>query len=265
MKCELKNNTKAKSAFERAKTNECKEKILNEACAFDVLESFNYLIKPKNLQRNCPLTSRTLLKSYCLTIENLKLIFEKSKTVFNQTNDTNINTNSLCIDYCLSYFGSRYAFLFNIDQTNKCICVRDLDINLLKNMQLQNNECNDQNGLNIFVHETGFFDTRRIGYDLFNSNKQQKALFSSMFGTSTEKIHRIVFIFTLNGRNDRFIIRLLKKLYHPEHFYYFHVDEKAVYLRRKLEIVLNELVLKNDMKNIQMAKWSMSPIWGGAS
>jgi hypothetical protein len=224
------------------------------------------LIKPKQLERNCPSTSSKLLNSYCLTVENLKLIFEKSRTVFNQTNDSTIDTKNLCVNYCLSYFGSRFAFLLDIEQSNKCICIRDLDINLLKEMQLKESECNYANSLNVFVHETGFFDTRRISYDLFKAKKNKKSIYNSLFGSSmVGKFNRIVFIFTLNGRNDRFVIRILKKLYHAEHFYYFHVDEKAVYLRKKVEIVLNKLKLKKNLKNIEMAKWSMSPIWGGAS
>ena len=36
---------------------------------------------------------------------------------------------------------------------------------------------------------------------------------------------RIAFIFTVNGRSSRQIKRLLKNLYSPNHFYYFHVDQ----------------------------------------
>lgn len=241
---------------------------MNEACVFDLFESFNYLIRLKSLERNCPITSRSKLNSFCLTIESIKFIFENSKTSFNQTNDTTINTKNLCVDYCLSYFGSRYAILLDIDQTNKCICIRDLDVGLIKQNQLEVNEClnNNNKHLNIFVHETGFFETKQISYDLFKLNNEKKSIFTSLFGSMTNKFqHRIVFIFTLNGRNDRFVMRLLKRLYHSDHFYYFHVDEKAVYLRRKLELMLNELVMSKNLNNIKMAEWSMSPIWGGAS
>ena len=41
----------------------------------------------------------------------------------------------------------------------------------------------------------------------------------------TNKLPRIVFLFTLNGRSVRQIFRLFKTIYDDIHFYYFHVDE----------------------------------------
>ena len=42
---------------------------------------------------------------------------------------------------------------------------------------------------------------------------------------SSNKLVRIAFFFTLNGRSLRQIKRLVKTIYDDMHFYYFHVDK----------------------------------------
>ena len=39
---------------------------------------------------------------------------------------------------------------------------------------------------------------------------------------------RIVFVFTVTGRAVRQIRRLLKAIYHVDHYYYFHVDSVRI-------------------------------------
>lgn len=41
---------------------------------------------------------------------------------------------------------------------------------------------------------------------------------------STINRSKIVFLLTLNGRAVRQVKRLIKNLYHKDHFYYIHVD-----------------------------------------
>ncbi len=40
-----------------------------------------------------------------------------------------------------------------------------------------------------------------------------------------KKLPRIVFLFSVNGRSIRQILRLVKMMYSDHHFYYFHIDE----------------------------------------
>ena len=42
---------------------------------------------------------------------------------------------------------------------------------------------------------------------------------------SSNKLTRIVFLLTLNGRATRQIFRLIKSIYEDMHFYYFHIDK----------------------------------------
>ena len=65
----------AKSALYRAKTFECKDKIMNSACYFKVLKSLDYTQKYKRINTRCP--SIRQIKTYqpigCLSsLEELK-------------------------------------------------------------------------------------------------------------------------------------------------------------------------------------------------
>lgn len=47
----------------------------------------------------------------------------------------------------------------------------------------------------------------------------------SLDSTQPEKsLVKIVFVLTLNGRQTRQVVRLLRTLYQPHHYYYIHVD-----------------------------------------
>ena len=49
---------------------------------------------------------------------------------------------------------------------------------------------------------------------------------------TTQKLPRIVFVFTLNGRSIRQVFRIIKSIYDDLHFYYFHVDGVSDYLMK---------------------------------
>ena len=63
--------------------------------------------------------------------------------------------------------------------------------------------------------------------------KYKKENYQTIVNTFTEvkstsekdKLPRIVFFLTLNGRSIRQIFRLIKTIYDDLHFYYFHIDE----------------------------------------
>ncbi|ESO83913.1 hypothetical protein LOTGIDRAFT_108419, partial [Lottia gigantea] len=70
---------------------------------------------------------------------------------------------------------------------------------------------------------------------------------------------KVVFVLTFNGRQIRQVIRLIRAIYHPDHFYYIHVDKREEYLFREL------LPLESRLSNIKLARTRFSTIWGGAS
>ncbi|XP_023409361.1 xylosyltransferase 2 isoform X2 [Loxodonta africana] len=70
---------------------------------------------------------------------------------------------------------------------------------------------------------------------------------------------RIAYMLVVHGRAIRQLKRLLKAVYHKQHFFYIHVDKRSNYLHR--EVV--ELARQYD--NVQVTPWRMVTIWGGAS
>nr|XP_018673371.1 xylosyltransferase isoform X1 [Ciona intestinalis] len=70
---------------------------------------------------------------------------------------------------------------------------------------------------------------------------------------------RICYMLVVHGRAIRQLRRLLKVIYHRDHYYYIHVDKRSDYLLRE---VLKET---EQYPNIKVAPWRMATIWGGSS
>ncbi|XP_017395612.1 xylosyltransferase 2 isoform X1 [Cebus imitator] len=70
---------------------------------------------------------------------------------------------------------------------------------------------------------------------------------------------RIAYMLVVHGRAIRQLKRLLKAVYHEQHFFYIHVDKRSNYLHREVA----ELAQSYD--NVQVTPWRMVTIWGGAS
>ncbi|XP_048411257.1 xylosyltransferase 2 isoform X2 [Stegostoma tigrinum] len=70
---------------------------------------------------------------------------------------------------------------------------------------------------------------------------------------------RIVYVLVVHGRAIRQLKRLIKAIYHQNHFYYIHVDKRSNYLHRET------LKLSQQYPNIRITPWRMVTIWGGAS
>ncbi|KAK2829305.1 hypothetical protein Q7C36_017295 [Tachysurus vachellii] len=70
---------------------------------------------------------------------------------------------------------------------------------------------------------------------------------------------RVAFVLMVHGRAVRQLKRLLKAIYHKDHFYYIHVDKRSTYLHREV-VHMAELY-----SNVRVTPWRMVTIWGGAS
>ncbi|XP_029432930.1 xylosyltransferase 1 [Rhinatrema bivittatum] len=70
---------------------------------------------------------------------------------------------------------------------------------------------------------------------------------------------RIAFVLVIHGRASRQLQRMLKAIYHKDHFYYLHCDKRSNYLHRQV------LQLAKQYPNVRVTPWRMSTIWGGAS
>ncbi|XP_077980057.1 xylosyltransferase 1-like [Glandiceps talaboti] len=79
------------------------------------------------------------------------------------------------------------------------------------------------------------------------------------FDPTIHKPVRIVFIVMVHGRAFRQVRRLFKALYHVDHYFYIHVDERSDYLHKELT------KMSQWYPNVRVSPWRMSTIWGGAS
>ncbi|XP_069050561.1 xylosyltransferase 2 [Lepisosteus oculatus] len=70
---------------------------------------------------------------------------------------------------------------------------------------------------------------------------------------------RIAFMLVVHGRAVRQLKRLIKAIYHQDHFYYIHVDKRSHYLHREVQQIATQY------PNIRVTPWRMVTIWGGAS
>nr|CAB3267814.1 xylosyltransferase [Phallusia mammillata] len=70
---------------------------------------------------------------------------------------------------------------------------------------------------------------------------------------------RICFMLVVHGRAFRQFKRLLRVIYHRDHFYYIHVDKRSDYLFREIKKVIKQY------PNVVVAPWRMATIWGGSS
>ncbi|XP_063816764.1 xylosyltransferase 2 isoform X2 [Pseudophryne corroboree] len=74
-----------------------------------------------------------------------------------------------------------------------------------------------------------------------------------------EKPLRVVYMLVVHGRALRQLKRLIKAIYHKDHFYYIHVDQRSNYLHNKV------IEFAQHYTNIRVTPWRMITIWGGAS
>lgn len=70
---------------------------------------------------------------------------------------------------------------------------------------------------------------------------------------------RVAFVLVVHGRAIRQLKRLIKAIYHRDHFYYIHVDKRSNYLHHEV------LQISQQYPNIRVPPWRMGTIWGGAS
>ncbi|XP_015266263.1 PREDICTED: xylosyltransferase 2 isoform X1 [Gekko japonicus] len=82
---------------------------------------------------------------------------------------------------------------------------------------------------------------------------------SRMLQVSVSKPVRIVYMLVVHGRAIRQLKRLIKAVYHQQHFFYIHVDKRSTYLHREV------LGVAQHYSNIRVTPWNMVTIWGGAS
>ncbi|XP_056143628.1 xylosyltransferase 2 [Lampris incognitus] len=70
---------------------------------------------------------------------------------------------------------------------------------------------------------------------------------------------RVAFVLMVHGRAVRQLKRLIKAIYHHDHYYYIHVDKRSNYMHREV------VQMAQQFPNVRATPWRMVTIWGGAS
>lgn len=235
--CEIKSR-EAISAIHRAKTQLCKQQILNKTC---LIQESNFY--PEKLTNVCPHNE----KSYGTYLGCF--VDEKKMRLLSGFYGNYVSTNSpnSCLDICVQA-GFPYA---GVQYGSECFCG---DTDPPDNAKLSDDACDMKCPANPSETCGGYFTMNIFETGLTKFQPQ-------IPDTSNDKEEsvRIIFLLTLNGRAVRQVNRLINALYKRNHYFYIHVDKRQDYLHRKLS------VLETHFPNIKMAKKRFSTIWGGAS
>ncbi|XP_069701482.1 xylosyltransferase oxt [Periplaneta americana] len=227
------------SAIHRAKTQLCKQKLANITCLIQQRQLY-----PHHLPNSCPSPGFTAGKSLgCYrdekTFRLLSGYYANLKTT---------NSPKHCINMCLQS-GFPYA---GVQYSTECFCGIEEPPSTSR---LPDSSCNMKCPADPREACGGFFtiNVYETGIAKFTPQVPREV------AESGESPVRIAFLLTLNGRALRQVRRLIKVLFHRDHFFYIHVDARQDYLFREL------LVLERSLPNVRLARNRYATIWGGAS
>ncbi|XP_039755431.1 xylosyltransferase oxt [Pararge aegeria] len=235
--CDIKSR-EAISAIHRAKSQLCKQQIVNKTC---LIQNGNFY--PKHLPNYCVSKTMAYGRHLGCYLDEKKLRLLSSY----YGNYANVNSPTFCLDICVQA-GFPYA---GVQYSSECFCG---ELAPPSSSKTSDGLC-DMNCPGDPSQKCGGYFTMNVyetGLEKFvpqvpkNSNSDQVSV-------------KIVFLLTLNGRALRQVHRLINSLYRTNHYFYIHVDQRQDYLHRKLSL------LEKQFTNIKLANKRYSTIWGGAS
>lgn len=234
--CEIKSK-EAISAIHRAKTQNCKQQIVNKTC---LIQSGSFY--PHELPNTCRHGQMTFGKYLGCYADQKKL---RLLTGF-YGNYANTNSPSACLDICIQA-GFMYA---GVQYASECFCGESLP---QASAAVADHLCDMKCPGNATQHCGGYFTMNIYETGLSKFTPRVPITASSKNGPV-----QIVFLLTLNGRALRQVHRLINVLYRSNHYFYIHVDKRQDYLHRKLSPL-------EQLPNVKLATTRFSTIWGGAS
>ncbi|KAB0796113.1 hypothetical protein PPYR_10174 [Photinus pyralis] len=227
------------SAIHRAKTQKCKQTISNITCLISA-----DLLYPKELPNYCPNDGFVAGKSLGCFKD------EKSFRLLNghYGNYKNANSPEFCMHLCLQS-GFLYA---GVQYSSECFCGNEEPS---PTSRLPDSSCNMKCPADPHLACGGYYTVNvyQTGIAKFSPQVAETTVSPSV------RPARIVFLLTLNGRALRQVRRLIRILYHRDHYFYIHVDVRQDYLFREL------LSLETQFPNIRLTRKRFCTIWGGAS
>ncbi|KAK6630884.1 hypothetical protein RUM44_003054 [Polyplax serrata] len=229
----------AVSAIHRAKTQLCKKELVNVICSLQ-----KGILFPKQLTASCPAPG--VQKGKLLGCYQDKKSMRLLSGYFTNLEQNNSPEN--CINLCLQS-GFPYA---GVEYWTECFCgVEEPPIKA----RLPDSSCNKKcptdpsftcgGYLTINIYETGI---KKFTPQVPNTEVAEN-----------EPPVRITFLLTFSGRALRQIKRLIKSLFHKDHYFFIHVDATQDYLFREL------IYLEKLLPNVKLMRQRHATMWAGAS
>ncbi|CAG9819354.1 unnamed protein product [Phaedon cochleariae] len=227
------------SAINRAKTQYCKQLISNITCL-----SLENRLYPEELVGGCPSEGYSTGKELGCFKDEKKFRLLSGYFGINKNGNSPKYCMKLCLQSGFPYAGVQYGYecFCGTDEPPLSSKIPDSSCNL-KCPENQHETCGGYYTMNIY--QTGI---KKFTAQIANVEDSQG-------GRNPVKI---VFLLTLTGRAVRQVRRLLKILYHRNHYYYIHIDIRQDYLFR-------ELLPLEKLPNVRLTRKRFATIWGGAS
>ncbi|XP_057673202.1 xylosyltransferase 2 [Corythoichthys intestinalis] len=123
------------------------------------------------------------------------------------------------------------------------------------------NQCRQEIADIVCLHEAGVLLPHALPRFCppINSSSPEEALDVELDNSLADEENpvRIAFVIMVHGRAVRQVKRILKAIYHSDHFYYIHVDQRSDYMHREV------LKIAEQYPNVRVTPWRMVTIWGG--
>ncbi|XP_069125008.1 xylosyltransferase 1-like [Argopecten irradians] len=233
----------AMSAINRSKTPGCKQEIADVFCLAQEGKLY-----PSSLPNSCPFkgthSKGHYLGCYSDNMQNRDLRFIKE---FPED-----NSPTKCTNFCL-LLGYAYA---GLQYSKECWCGNHYGTHPMEDEGRCSSHCPGDREqkcggyLTNSIYSTGLTTKILTEASLVSEDAQLEL---------QDEMVKIVFVLTVNGRAVRQVRRLIKAVYHRDHYYYIHVDKRQEFLFREL------LPLEKQFPNIHLARTRFATIWGGAS
>lgn len=234
------------SAIHRAKSQQCKQMIANVTCLISRGQLY-----PKSLPHSCPSDFIVGKSLGCYDDDGTARLLSGYSAILKSS-----NSPQNCISICLQN-GHLYA---GVQFGSECFCGNDVPPAAVRkpdpscNMKCAGDPkqpCGGYYKMNVYQTGLSKFQPQSALEDEGNP-------LSSLPAPAVPSV-RIAYLLTLNGRSTRQVHRLVRALFHRDHFFLIHVDARQDYLFREL------LSLELRLPNVRLSRRRQATIWGGAS
>uniref|UniRef100_A0A915DZY9 protein xylosyltransferase n=1 Tax=Ditylenchus dipsaci TaxID=166011 RepID=A0A915DZY9_9BILA len=252
------NDALAISAFDRMKSEMCREKLGKFLCSLK--ENLGWPVEKIN--NTCAASfdpSKVYSHIGCFIDDVNSRLLDGFKYEFKEH-----NSMEKCVQACL-----RAGFVYaGLEYSTECFCGNTIENG--QDQEIDNKHCQTYLCPNLSASYCGGFNAISVYSTGVIATPKQMPKFvplpAQVQSGNEANLNsvRILFVLQLNGRNSRQVKRLLKMIYRPNHLYYVHVDARQEYMFNEM-VEVQKVLEKAGAKNFHVAKQRLSTIWGGSS